>query len=86
MHGMIIRKADLQAHLQYLYLHITITVHSISSSDERTFTILYTVNTVAHSLKLVTVELICSQVLFTCICAELRVNCRGGRESLFSEH
>ncbi len=61
----------------YYYLHITLAVHSSSISDERTFTILCTVNTVPHTLKLVTVELICSQVLLTCICAELRVDCLG---------
>ncbi len=53
------------------YVYIIITVHSISISDERTCT----VNTVPLSLRLITVELICSQVLLTCICAELRVDC-----------
>ncbi len=54
-----------------------------STSDERTFTILCTVNTVPHTLKLVTVELICRQVLFTCICAELRVDCLGEADKVF---
>ncbi len=59
----------------------TFAVHSSSISDERTFTILCTVNTVPHTLKLITVELICSQVLLTCICAELIVDCLGEETS-----
>ncbi len=92
MHGMSIRKAGLPTCWAYRlilsvlhYLHITITVHSYSTSDERTFTILCTVKTVAHSLKLVTVELICSQVLLTCICAELRVDCLGEAKKVFCQ-
>lgn len=54
---------------------------SSSTSDERTCT----VNTVAHTHKRVTVELICSQVLFTCICAELRVDCLGEADTVFSQ-
>ncbi len=42
---------------------------------------LFSVNTVTHSLKRVTVELIYSQVLLTCICAELRVVCLGEESS-----
>ncbi len=81
MHGMSIRKAA----CWLIYLHITLAVHSSSTSDERTFTILCTVNTVPHTLKLVTVELICRQVLFTCICAELRVDCLGEAGKVFSQ-
>ncbi len=81
MHGMSIRKAA----CRLIYLHITLAVHSSSTSDERTFTILCTVNTVPHTLKLVTVELICRQVLFTCICAELRVDCLGEAYKVFSQ-
>ncbi len=55
-----------------LILHITLAVQSIS--DERTFTVLCTVSTVPHTLELLTVELIYSQVL-ACICSELRVDC-----------
>ncbi len=40
-----------------LYVYIIITVHSISISDERTCT----VNTVPHSLRLITTELICNK-------------------------
>ncbi len=61
-------------------IHITLAVHSSSISDERTFTILYTVNTVPQTQTL-TVELICSQVLLTYICAELRVDCLGEETS-----
>ncbi len=57
-----------------LILHITLAVQSSSISDERTFTVLCTVNTVPHTLELLTVELIYSQVL-ACICSELRVDC-----------
>ncbi len=78
---MSIRKAA----YRLIYLHITLAVHSSSTSDERTFTILCTVNTVPHTLKLVTVELICRQVLFTCICAELRVDCLGEADKVFSQ-
>ncbi len=81
MHGMCIRKAA----CRLIYLHITLAVHSSSTSDERTFTILCTVNTVPHTLKLVTVELICRQVSFTCICAELRVDCLGEADKVFSQ-
>ncbi len=74
-----------KAACRLIYLHITLAVHSSSTSDERTFTILCTVNTVPHTLKLVTVELICRQVLFTCICAELRVDCLGEADKVFSQ-
>jgi len=68
--------------LIYRVLHyVTLAVHSSSISDERTFTILCTVNTVPHTLKLITVELICNEVLLTCICAELRVDCLGEETS-----
>ncbi len=76
---MCIRKAA----CRLIYLHITLAVHSSSTSDEITFTILCTVNTVPHTLKLLTVELICRQVLFTCICAE--VDCLGEADKVFSE-
>ncbi len=62
-------------------IHITLAVHSSSISDERTFTVLCIVNTVPHTLRLLTVELICSQVLLTYICAELRVDCLGEETS-----
>ncbi len=62
-------------------IHITLAVHSSSISDERTFTVLCTVNTVPHTLRLLTVELICSQVLLTYICVELRVDCLGEETS-----
>ncbi len=87
MHGLCIRKAA----CRLIYLHITLAVHSSSTSDERTFTILCTVNTVPHTLKLLTVELICRQVLFTCICAELylckncAVDCLGEANKVFSQ-
>ncbi len=81
MHGICIRKAA----CRLIYLHITLAVHSSSSSDERTFTIFCTVNTVPHTLKLLTVELICRQVLFTCICAELRVDYLGEADKVFSQ-
>ncbi len=77
MHGMCIRKAA----CRLIYLHITLAVHSSSNSDERTFTI----HTVPHTLKLVTVELICRQVRFTCICAELRFDCLGEADKVFSQ-
>ncbi len=82
MHGTTIRKAVCRLIYRVShYLHITLAVHSSSISDERTFTILFTVHTVPHSLRLITVELICSQVLLTCICAELRVDCLGEETS-----
>ncbi len=71
-----------KAACRLIYLHITLAVRSSSTSDERTFTILCTVNTVPH---IVTVELICRQVLFTCICAELRVDCLGEADKVFSQ-
>ncbi len=45
------------------------------------YIVLCTVNTVPHTLTLITVELICSQVLLTCICAELRDDCLGEETS-----
>ncbi len=75
---MSIRKAA----CRLIYLHITLAVHSSSTSDERTFTILCTV---PNTIKFVTVELICRQVLFTCICAELRVDCLGEADKVFSQ-
>ncbi len=47
----------------------------------QTFTFLCSVNTVPHTLRLITVELICSKVLLTCICAELRVDSLGEETS-----
>ncbi len=73
---MSIRKAA----CRLIYLHITLAVLKM-----RTFTIFCTVNTVPHTLKLITVELICRQVLFTCICAELRVDCLGEADKVFSQ-
>ncbi len=65
------REVGLQAHLQGFsttYTYNIITVHSSNTSDERTFTILCTVNTVTHVVhpQLITVELFCSQVVLTC--------------------
>ncbi len=78
VHGMSIRKAA----CRLIYSIFTLLTHYIySTSDERNFTILCTVNTVAHSIKLVIVELIYSQVLRTCICAELRFDCLGEETS-----
>ncbi len=55
VHGMSIRKAA----CRLIYSIFTLLTHYIySTSDERNVTILCTVNTVAHSIKLVTVELI----------------------------
>ncbi len=68
-----------EAACRLIYLHITLAVQSIS--DERTFTVLCTVNTVPHTLRLLTFELICSQVLLTCICSELSVDCLGEETS-----
>ncbi len=68
-----------EAACRLIYLHITLAVQSIS--DERTFIVLFTVNTVPHTLRLLTVELICSQVLLTCICSELSVDCLGEETS-----
>ncbi len=70
-----------EAACRLIYLHITLAVQSSSISDERTFTVLCTVNTVPHTLRLLTVELICSQVLLTCICSELSVDCLGEETS-----
>ncbi len=63
------REVGLYAHLQGFSTitdtyNIT-TVHSSSTTDETTFIIICTVNTVAH-VKLITVELICNQVVLTC--------------------
>ncbi len=65
--GLTMREVGLQAHLQGFNTTDTydiITVHSSSTSDETTFIILCTVTT--YTLKLITVELICSQVVLTC--------------------
>ncbi len=56
------------SHLQYVF-------------QMRGLSLFCTVNTVPHSLRLLTVELICSQVLLTCICSELSVDCLGEETS-----
>ncbi len=51
LHGLTMREVGLQAHLKGFNTTDTyniITVHSSSTSDERTFIILYTVNNVVH--------------------------------------
>ncbi len=51
LHGLAMREVGLQAHLQgysTTYTYNVVTVHSSSTSDETTFIILCTVNTVTH--------------------------------------
>ncbi len=89
LHGLTMREVGLQAHLQGFsttYTYNIITVHSSNTSDERTFTILCTVNTVTHVVhpQLITVELFCSQVVLTCtLFAELRDECLGEEDFFF---
>ncbi len=52
LHGLTMREVGLQAHLQgfnAIYTYSISTVHS-STSDQRTFAVLCTVNTVAHAV------------------------------------
>ncbi len=81
MHGLSTSEAACRLVYRVYTTHITRAVHSSSISDERTFTFLCSVNTVPHTLRLLTVELICSKVLLTCICAELRVDSLGEETS-----
>ncbi len=46
------RKAACRLIYRVYTIHITLAVHSSSISDERNFTIICTVNTVPHTLKL----------------------------------
>ncbi len=48
LHGLTMGEVGLQAHLQVSVTYNINTVHSSSASDETTFIILCTVNTVTH--------------------------------------
>ncbi len=67
----------LQALLQGFTLYTLHLQYKVAVFQMRGLTILCTVNTVPHTFKLLTVELVCSQILLTCICAELGVDCLG---------
>ncbi len=61
MCGLIRRKAVFESHLQGFTLYSHTLQLQYNTSDERTFTVLCSVNTAAHSLKLIPAELICSK-------------------------